>query len=107
MEQTRSTYEPATVKPGARPTGLLLELELEPCDDAPAMDDLLPRDELEGDELDDCGCVFHPECSGLGTIYCDPPCGGDQCICLCGGERECPGCDSCGAGIVCNEDGDS
>lgn len=33
-------------------------------------------------------------CSGTGVQYCKG-CGGDLCICVCGGERECPGCDAC------------
>jgi hypothetical protein len=35
-------------------------------------------------------------CNGTGIQHCNG-CGGDQCICVCGGERECPGCDACDA----------
>lgn len=45
---------------------------------------------------DACMCIFGPECNGLGTVYCSPPCGGDLCVCTCGGEMECGGCWSCG-----------
>jgi len=48
-----------------------------------------------------CICRFGSECNGLGTQRCeDSPCGGcggDLCICGCGGERECPGCEWCAA----------
>ncbi len=46
------------------------------------------------DDEDDCGCDWPDGCSGLGVLTCDG-CGGDLCICLCGGEAECPGCDEC------------
>jgi len=55
----------------------------------------------------ECVCEFGWECSGLGTIYCDG-CGGDQCICRCGGEIECPGCAYCGDGDdFCGDDYDA
>lgn len=41
-----------------------------------------------------CVCDFGDECSGTGGLYC-LGCGGDLCICACGGEAECPGCDMC------------
>lgn len=41
-----------------------------------------------------CGCEFDDDCNGAGTIYC-VGCGGDLCICMCGGERPCEGCDWC------------
>lgn len=50
-------------------------------------------------QRDACGCNFGRECNGLGTLHCEAApeggCGGDLCICACGGERECPGCDWC------------
>jgi hypothetical protein len=44
---------------------------------------------------DGCNCTFDDECSGTGAVYCSPPCGGDLCICDCGGDRDCPGCEWC------------
>ena len=41
-----------------------------------------------------CMCTFEG-CSGTGVAHCSPPCGGDQCICACGGEATCYGCDAC------------
>ena len=41
-----------------------------------------------------CGCEFPDSCSGLGTLEC-LGCGGDICVCICGGELPCPGCDAC------------
>jgi len=41
-----------------------------------------------------CICDWPRECSGTGIINCDG-CGGDQCVCTCGGEVSCPGCDYC------------
>jgi len=41
-----------------------------------------------------CMCEWDSACSGLGTIYC-LGCGGDQCVCRCGGETDCPGCENC------------
>lgn len=40
-----------------------------------------------------CMCEWRG-CSGTGLEHC-AGCGGDQCVCQCGGERECPGCDLC------------
>jgi hypothetical protein len=42
-------------------------------------------------------CEWHG-CSGTGTEHC-VGCGGDQCVCRCGGERECHGCELCGAEV--------
>lgn len=42
-----------------------------------------------------CMCVWESGCNGLGMVQCRG-CGGDLCICLCGGERDCDGCDACG-----------
>ena len=41
-----------------------------------------------------CICDWPPDCGGLGILMCDG-CGGDQCVCRCGGETECYGCDAC------------
>lgn len=61
-----------------------------------------------------CNCDFAvgDGCGGLGMLHCGDgaggPCGGDQCICVCGGELPCPGCSDCEAyeheGLV-DEDG--
>jgi hypothetical protein len=49
----------------------------------------------EYDEDADCVCEYPASCGGLGVVSCDG-CGGDQCVCRCGGELgECPGCDDC------------
>ena len=43
---------------------------------------------------DICMCVEPTSCAG-GILYCDT-CGGDFCICICGGDLgECPGCPDC------------
>lgn len=46
----------------------------------------------DDDSPDDCMCEWR--CNGMGTLQCDG-CGGDQCVCVCGGEDggDCPGCD--------------
>jgi hypothetical protein len=41
-----------------------------------------------------CICHFPAECGGLGVLLC-MGCGGDQCVCECGGEVECWGCPQC------------
>lgn len=41
-----------------------------------------------------CMCTFEG-CSGTGVAHCSPPCGGDICICVCGGEADCDGCENC------------
>jgi len=43
---------------------------------------------------DACICDFPATCGGFGLLLCDG-CGGDQCICTCGGEAECYGCQDC------------
>lgn len=43
----------------------------------------------------ECICTFDGECSGTGVLHCSPPCGGDLCVCICGGEEECDGCMYC------------
>lgn len=50
--------------------------------------------DVDVDDDGDCLCDFADTCGGLGVIYCDG-CGGDLCVCACGGELECPGCDEC------------
>lgn len=44
-----------------------------------------------------CICDWPKSCGGSGIIYCEG-CGGDICICRCGGEDECPGCPDCNDG---------
>lgn len=41
-----------------------------------------------------CICVFPSDCGGLGMLLCDG-CGGDLCVCHCGGQMDCEGCDRC------------
>lgn len=41
-----------------------------------------------------CICDWPPTCHGGGTLRCRG-CGGDACICQCGGEEECYGCRDC------------
>jgi hypothetical protein len=41
-----------------------------------------------------CMCDWPAECGGLGTLICEG-CGGDTCVCLCGGEMSCYGCEYC------------
>jgi hypothetical protein len=41
-----------------------------------------------------CICEWPDGCGGLGAIFCEG-CGGDVCVCCCGGESECFGCDEC------------
>lgn len=45
----------------------------------------------------DCMCRFRGGCGGLGVVDCRG-CGGDCCICTCGGETECFGCEDCDIG---------
>lgn len=43
-----------------------------------------------------CICDWADGCGGFGILFCDG-CGGDQCVCTCGGEMECQGyADCCG-----------
>ena len=42
-------------------------------------------------------CDFAKGCGGTGTLRCRG-CGGDLCICLCGGEQACFGCEDCERG---------
>lgn len=41
-----------------------------------------------------CICDWPDGCGGIGMLYCEG-CGGDLCVCLCGGESECYGCEEC------------
>lgn len=44
-----------------------------------------------------CICEWPEGCAGVGVRYCRG-CGGDQCVCRCGGELPCDmfdGCDEC------------
>lgn len=53
-----------------------------------------------------CICEWPDGCGGLGVIYCDG-CGGDQCVCQCGGECECYGCDECPDDDYCDDQDDT
>lgn len=44
-----------------------------------------------------CMCDWRDGCGGTGTIECIG-CGGDACICRCGGETPCHGCEDCDFG---------
>lgn len=44
-----------------------------------------------------CMCDFPSRCGGYGAKSCRG-CGGDLCICICGGEEPCWGCDECNDG---------
>ena len=44
-----------------------------------------------------CICDWPSGCGGLGVLECDG-CGGDTCVCTCGGESECYGCAECNYG---------
>jgi hypothetical protein len=41
-----------------------------------------------------CECDWPRTCGGSGILKCHT-CGGDFCICWCGGEEECWGCADC------------
>ena len=47
-----------------------------------------------GRRLFRCICDWPSDCGGLGMLLCDG-CGGDLCVCRCGGELECYGCERC------------
>lgn len=59
------------------------------------MNSLFDDPDIDDDvEDDDCMCEWR--CNGMGRLACDG-CGGDQCVCLCGGEDggDCDGeCDA-------------
>lgn len=42
-----------------------------------------------------CICDWPDDCGGMRMLYCEGCGGGDTCVCLCGGESECYGCDQC------------
>ncbi len=44
--------------------------------------------------MNDCQCSFYDGCAGLGFTACRG-CGGDHCICECGGVLPCEGCPDC------------
>ena len=44
-----------------------------------------------------CMCEWEAGCSGTGVLHCRG-CGGDLCVCVCGGETECEGCEWCDGG---------
>lgn len=48
----------------------------------------------ETPDLEPCMCIWRRSCYGTGMIECRG-CGGDNCICLCGGEMDCDGCRDC------------
>lgn len=58
------------------------------------MTDLLDDEFDPEDDLDDCDCEFPDSCGGTHLLVCEG-CGGDTCVCDCGGEQVCPGCDDC------------
>jgi hypothetical protein len=41
-----------------------------------------------------CVCDWPDRCAGSGILRCHG-CGGDLCICPCGGQEDCPGCVEC------------
>jgi len=54
-----------------------------------------------------CICDFPRDCGGLGVLFCEG-CGGDLCVCRCGGQEDCPGCDSCATDLDLDDwDGES
>ena len=48
----------------------------------------------EDPQPDPCMCIWRRTCGGLGYLECRG-CGGDNCICTCGGETDCDGCEDC------------
>ncbi len=44
--------------------------------------------------MSECICDWPETCGGLGALVCGG-CGGDLCVCPCGGEANCPGFDEC------------
>lgn len=51
-----------------------------------------------------CICEWPDRCGGRGNVYCYG-CGGDFCLCVCGGESECFGCADCERDYEDCEDG--
>lgn len=44
-----------------------------------------------------CICEWEGGCGGAGVLHCSG-CGGDLCVCACGGEMDCDGCEDCDFG---------
>ncbi len=44
--------------------------------------------------MGDCICEWPETCAGLGVLNCEG-CGGDLCVCQCGGEMSCSWCPEC------------
>ena len=42
----------------------------------------------------ECICEWPDSCDDTGTLEC-LGCGGDLCVCRCGGTMACPGCEDC------------
>lgn len=42
----------------------------------------------------ECQCDWPEYCDGSAFLCCRG-CGGDQCVCRCGGQMVCPGCEDC------------
>ena len=54
-----------------------------------------------------CICDFPRDCAGLGMLLCEG-CGGDMCVCPCGGDMDCPGCEACATDLDLDDwDGES
>lgn len=49
-----------------------------------------------------CICRFPTACGGLGIVFCDG-CGGDLCVCPCGGQMDCD-CEMCAYGDDLDDD---
>lgn len=55
-----------------------------------------PVEGMDEPDLEPCMCEWEGGCGGLGVVYCRG-CGGDNCVCICGGGPvECEGCEDCG-----------
>lgn len=52
-----------------------------------------------------CICDFYETCNNLGVLHCKG-CGGDLCVCTCGGEIDCYGCEDCEDERDGGDDGD-
>ncbi len=52
-----------------------------------------------------CICDWPDGCGGSGMLMCDG-CGGDTCVCTCGGEMDCCGCEECADGEIYDHDAD-
>lgn len=44
--------------------------------------------------MSECICEWPDGCGGTGALDCEG-CGGDICVCKCGGYLPCGGCDEC------------